>query len=264
MKNLIFSVIGLILFSSSVLAASDGRGFFIGTEVQLVTTDDKVNDENLTSSGVGLNLGYYFNQYVGLEASYAISDDLINDDSFEHYDFSLLGRLPLTDSFSVIIGGGTAIYQDSALAKGQIGLSYQVTDNFYWDAGYTFYGKSNGWEDHVESFDVGFTYRFGQNVKSDLQEVAIVQSPVQPIEKQKPVPQPKPVVKKEPVCQTQLVTESYRVKKGEWLRKIADDHDMTWSYFQKVNVDFMRNTPNINIIQPGDVLKINLTKEVCK
>lgn len=261
MNKRVLSVVSLMLFSSPVFAANDDSGFFVGAEGQFVTTDDKVNDENLTSSGIGLNVGYYFNHYIGLEAGYGVTDDLIYDDSFEHYDFLVLGRLPLSDKFNVQLGGGTAVYNNEALSKGKIGLSYQISRQFSWNAGYSFYGKPDDWDEHIESFDMGFTYYFGQK-ESVQPRVAVVPTQVNPIETSKL--QPKPVVKKKTVCQTQLVTELYRVKAGEWLRKIAGDHDMSWSYFLKVNEEFMHHTLNIDLIHPGELLEINLSKELCE
>lgn len=263
MKKLIIpATVSLALFSFTSNASSiDGPGFFAGTEVQVSTTDDTFNNENLVASGVGINLGYYFNRYVGLGASYSINDDLVFNESFEHYDFMVLGRLPVSDKFSVLFGGGTAVYNNETLPKGKIGLSYQVNDNFSWDAGYSFYGEPDDWEEPIQSFNFGFTYYFGQEKQV---KVLPLPAPVEPKPTPKPQPIPQPVIEKKPVCKTMLVNDTYEVKPGEWLRKIAYNHNMSWGYFKKENSEFISGLKSINIIQPGDVIKINLSKEICK
>lgn len=253
-------VLSSITHSSFAYMNNNEDGFFIGTELQLLTTDNNTDNDNddATAVGGGVNVGYFFNPYIGLETSYSNSSDLLPDHRFEHYDVSILGNIPLSDVFSFYIGAGAANYDDQVLAKGQVGLSYRFSSNISWQAGYTYYSEPDNWNDNVQSFDIGVTYHFSQGGA----EKKIIKS--EPMLATLPVlvSEPKKIVT-QIQCREVISTENYVVKTNDWLLKIAREHYMSAEDFYNLNTAFVKKLSNINIIQPGDIVNINISKRLC-
>ena len=248
-----------VLMSSYALA--DDTGFFIGSDLQLLTTDDSSHDEddNLTATGLSLTAGYKFNHYIGVETSYSVSDDFINDDGFNHVDASLMGYLPLSDVFDLYLGVGAAVYNSHVLGKAKVGISYQFNDNFSWLAGYTFYSEPHDWDSSVNTFDIGFRYRFSQS-NVETQNVSITR-PVETLIPE-PIKQVEPVYK--PECYKKTIVDSYVIKKGDWLFKIAKKFNLDSDKFFNLNSHYINSLKDINVIQPGDVVEVVKLTNVCK
>lgn len=105
--------------------AATQEGFYVGAGFGQASAEDDATGFDEDDTGFKVFGGYTFNRYVGAEAAYfdggEMSQDfgggLSIDAQFTGLNFSLLGRLPLNDSFAVFGKAGFATYDIDATAR---------------------------------------------------------------------------------------------------------------------------------------------------
>lgn len=124
-------VIGLLAAAVGLSAQADG--FYVGGEIQQTKSYDKDFCEDSSScdiepTGYRLNAGYGFNDFLALELGYMDSGEFESKISETNYqqdvsltseaiDLSLIGRLPISDSFSLFGRVGAArVMNDSKIS----------------------------------------------------------------------------------------------------------------------------------------------------
>jgi opacity protein-like surface antigen len=196
MKNYIRHSITAImttgLLSSSAMAQStsynddDSSGLFIGASYGhlRVDGDDEFDDNKDAYQGT---LGYGFNDYFALEASYIDFGDYGNDIANAATDGYTLGirlGLPITNNFSIYARGGQLWYEtdydvlgvndsteDEGLYAG-LGLGYQLNEDWTLKIDYTLYDSDLNIDSATDDIDdanfstdlkhaaIGFEYKF--------------------------------------------------------------------------------------------------------
>ena len=139
-------VIGLVAAVIGLSAHADG--FYVGGEVQQTKSYNKDFCEDSSScdiepTGYRLNLGYGFSDFLAVEVGYMDSGDFessINEVNFqqdasiksEAIDLSVLGRLPVSDSFSLFGRFGVArVMNDSSFSGSGFSASFDNSVTTY-------------------------------------------------------------------------------------------------------------------------------------
>jgi OOP family OmpA-OmpF porin len=115
----------LALVAAATANAATQEGFYIGAGFGQASTEDDVSGFDQDETGFKVFGGYTFNRYVGAEAAYFDGGEMSQnfgggrsvDAQFTGLNFSLLGRLPLNDSFALFGKAGFATYDVDATAR---------------------------------------------------------------------------------------------------------------------------------------------------
>lgn len=272
-----YSILACALFSTLSFAQDNvnitpvsnyGQNAYVGLSGTFSATQEKnsIDDnDSLDEFGFGVQAGYFFLPYLGLEASYGLDGGLFNGENYEHTDLMLLTRYPLSDYAEIYLGGGASLMLNDDVetdngsnvdAVGAIGVRYHVSQNWAIDLGYKFYNDPGAWESSVSTFNLGFKYYFGsvEAPKPVVEQTAFVEPEPEPVE---------PVVE-EKVCQTKLLPSDYMVMPGDFLIKIAVNHDMSLEELIALNQSSVNQLNDINVIMPGMKLKVMEEQEVCE
>lgn len=115
----------LTLVAGATANAANQEGFYVGAGFGQATTEDDDSGFDQDEAGFKVFGGYTFNRYVGAEAAYFDGGEMSQDfgsgvtidAQFSGLNFSLLGRLPLNDSFAVFGKAGFATYDVDATLR---------------------------------------------------------------------------------------------------------------------------------------------------
>lgn len=115
----------LTLVAGATANAANQEGFYVGAGFGQATTEDDDSGFDQDETGFKVFGGYTFNRYVGAEAAYFDGGEMSQDfgsgvtidAQFSGLNFSLLGRLPLNDSFAVFGKAGFATYDVDATLR---------------------------------------------------------------------------------------------------------------------------------------------------
>lgn len=139
-------VIGLLAAAVGFTAQADG--FYVGGEVQQTKSYNKDFCEDSSScdiepTGYRLNAGYGFNDFLAIELGYMNSGDFeskVSDVNYqqnvnvnsEAIDLSILGRIPVSDSFSLFGRIGAArVMNDSEISGSGFNAAFDNSVNTY-------------------------------------------------------------------------------------------------------------------------------------
>ncbi|QUJ69961.1 LysM peptidoglycan-binding domain-containing protein (plasmid) [Photobacterium sp. GJ3] len=269
MIKLLFTKLTLLMVVFNVSARESG--YFIGSNAQVLSTENSIRSEDEVSYGMDINAGYLFNDYLSIEAAYGLDNGLLGGEDFNHGDLHLIGYIPLSDSFRFYLGGGGTSFSGDILASGQVGLKYALADDFDINTGYKFYAKPDSWGKFIESFNIGFVYYFGQKNRNQqvsssrpaqAEEIKVEQVIVQSVPKEESLRTS--VLNCIESSSRNLIVHT--VKEGEWLLKIRRKYQMTLSEFMNLNQGYINHLKNKNIIQPGDKIRVyhETHTEVCR
>ena len=127
MRIALSGLAALTMLVGTAANAAPQEGFYVGAGIGQASTEDDASGFDQEETGFKVFGGYTFNRYVGAEAAYFdggemsqnfdnVAVGLTLDAQFTGLNFSLLGRLPLNDSFTVFGKAGFATYDvDSTL-----------------------------------------------------------------------------------------------------------------------------------------------------
>ncbi|MEZ9291693.1 LysM peptidoglycan-binding domain-containing protein [Vibrio lentus] len=223
--------------------------------------DDTKRDSE--SFGYKAMLGYRADDNVLLEFGYAdftLTDDSVADLSPALFELSLLH--PLSDYASLYLGGGGAFNDDIRSLTAKLGLLYQINRNWYADVGYQGIFDVEPYNDDLYSFNFMVGYRFShesQKSRNVTLRPTAPPTPVVDVIKTEPPVSVAPIVAPPPkmfveiegreVCDIQ-----YEVQPGDYLHKIAGNHQMSLAELLALNPKFGHR--NIDLIYPGEVMTI--------
>jgi LysM repeat protein len=208
-----------------------------------------VLDEVKESESIGYEamVGYRLRDYLLLEAGlahYNLSDSIT--ENFTPMVIRFKTMIPVSDYASLYIGGGAAYDGESSpLLTG--GVNYRIDRNWYMDVGYQGIFNIESVDSDLYSFNISFVYQFSSKEKM----VPIVEAaPIVPKIKEQEVSK---IVETVDACVKK--SDTYKVKEGDYLVRIANRHNMTLEYFLKINVQFDHR--NIDLIYPGEIITYN-------
>lgn len=126
----------LAMMVGAAANAANQEGFYVGAGFGQASTQDDATGFDQEETGFKVFGGYTFNRYVGAEAAYFdggemsqnLGSGLTLDAQFTGLNFSLLGRLPLNESFTVFGKAGFATYDVDATLRLN-GTVIQVSDD---------------------------------------------------------------------------------------------------------------------------------------
>lgn len=242
MKNI--KLFSLLISLSSVVYAQDD--YLLSPYQMSAGAAFSVLDEVKESESIGYEamVGYRLRDYLLLEAGlahYNLSDSTRED--FTPMVIRFKTMIPVSDYASLYIGGGAAYDGESSpLLTG--GVHYRIDHNWYMDIGYQGIFNIESVDSDLYSFNVSFVYQFSSKEKV----VPIVEAaPIVPVVKEKEVSK---VVETVDVCVKK--SDTYKVKEGDYLVRIANRHHMTLEFFLKINAQFDHR--NIDLIYPGEII----------
>lgn len=259
--NLISSLVAL-LFSASPYAKQlpiqvSGGMTFSAFDNNMVETE---------ALGYKTELGYHINENVLFELGYAdfsaFSEPEIDAPQMVTIETDLM--LPVSQFSSIYAGIGGAFSSDDTNLTAALGLTYQLSLNWYADFGYQGVFDLVRQQDDLYAFNALLVYRFSSNeVEEGLIDIKPRPNVDQPVE----VPttasttevQQVPVtpLKKAPTCQQHLL--EYQVMPGDSLNQIARTFGISLEDILEENLSFNRR--DINLIYPGE--KVIYPKLVC-
>lgn len=181
------------LAATSAFAAS--AGFYAGATAGYGSINFKsytypghdgatVSASKKTGLAYGVQLGYNFNQYIGIEAAYNKLPKLTlktsgvkktQSSKMSDYSLSVVGYYPLNDQFDLVGKAGYASVKASgdgdSNSKGTpvfaVGAQYVLQQNMYLQATYSYFLKKNSfpkdgdnYRPNINLFAVSFNYNF--------------------------------------------------------------------------------------------------------
>ncbi len=199
MKQIVLSLVTIIAMSSIAFSEEniaynesteenppEDKGFYVGLAYSHLSHD--VDHEELTTNyeldfnAVMLGVGYKFNPYIAVEGRYNISfGDTDMDDILIQADLSILSLFikpiypiaPEMDIYALLgysLTNAEHVPTITSLDEGSFswggGVSYDLTEDFSIFAEYAqlYNGTLNGFDHVVDSFNIGVTYEFRQNL----------------------------------------------------------------------------------------------------
>ncbi|MHA2767037.1 LysM peptidoglycan-binding domain-containing protein [Vibrio harveyi] len=246
--------------SISTLVVAKPSNWYVGGSV---THNGKTETEVPDSAfGASMKMGYQLSPTWAIETStgtYGQLDMLMTNNAQKRMrrepryrtDLSLLGYLPISRRYKLYGGLGAMMENNDWSSVSQIGIRYNLDKHWSIDLGYKFIFTQDP-EYKLQSLGLSARYRLPSTNRvqkyptyDDMNATSTTQishEVVSPPEK-KTVPRadckPKP----------------YHVTFGDWLYKIANEHQITFAELKAVNNGF-KDLNNINIIYPGQVIKV--------
>ncbi|MGR5448049.1 outer membrane beta-barrel protein [Vibrio jasicida] len=205
-------------------------------------------------------LGYQFNEYIFAEAGYQ-SFDAIRDDEHDMNGLSaeLNGRLPVSGYASLYAGGGVSLMEGDANPSAQIGLQYQLSDNWSADVSYQGIFGIDAVDDDLYAFNLSFLYRFPSSQLTEIEpgeesieDVYITQASNVKDEEQSIKPEAKnfshTLQSSHKDCYSK--NRKYELVKGDYLLKIARENEVELQDILLLN-PYLEGR-NINLVYPGE------------
>ena len=170
-KTAIVSALVLSLGAGLAQAQSkDEAGFYAGIDIGRSSLNVGGLNEN-HDTALGINAGYRFNRYFGVEAGYAHLGNFSPSYQAHALSLSAIGYLPLQSGFSLYGKAGyarthanavgTSEHADSALVG--LGAMYDFNRTWFAKAGVDHYAKVGGpgtGEGSANVYGLGLGYRF--------------------------------------------------------------------------------------------------------
>ncbi|WP_454442861.1 outer membrane beta-barrel protein [Vibrio bathopelagicus] len=235
---------------------ADASPFYIGADViNAGKTNSEISD---TAFGGQILLGYDLSKTWSLEASTGYyghiktmeEPDLpyseITEEKFNGTDISLLGTLPLSRHYNLYAGAGSLLEGGAWSPISQLGVEYEFNESLTMKFGYKFIFSDEPEKD-LQVLSVGMRYHFpAQNV---AEPEPIIYDDIS-------VSSTSEVTIYEPNIESQVCkTTRYIVKQGDWLMKIARNHQISFEKLKQLNRSFT-DVKNIDLIYSGDVVLI--------
>ncbi|MFQ0976842.1 outer membrane beta-barrel protein [Vibrio campbellii] len=225
-------------------------------------------DSDLSDSSMGgqINVGYEFHPNWAIEASTGYYGNLdmvipgdyrntIEEETRYGSDISLLGALSLSQYYNLYGGLGAQVESGDISPIGQLGIQYEYSPSWSIKFGYKFLWASKS-EYNLQMLGLGLQYHFARPETDVEQEPSYDDISVIASTK---VPTSTP---EKTATKTRCTTNTYIVKKGDWLIKIAYQHNLSFSELKAINNDF-REIKDLNLIYPNQEVLVPSAGSIC-
>ncbi|HAS6221197.1 outer membrane beta-barrel protein [Vibrio vulnificus] len=240
----------LFFFTSSPLSAEqDSSNVSIGGGASISVLEQDTGTNNDEYLGYEFFIGYKINDFISLESGY---HDYNIPTLSSNWFSRLKASVSVSDYASLYLSSGVGWSDDSLFPSVGFGIKYDVSKDFLLDVGYQYTNEigSNGYSS--TAFMLLMVYNFPNS--SQYKEVLKYKGVDKDVDKGfgENYIQDKEFISGD-LCHVGKV--KYIVKEGDWLRKIAREHGMSYDLFMEYNYTLFQRD-NIDLVYPGELVTV--------